>query len=311
MCIAKGIEIQMDSYKVIKAHENINQVEFRKSSSASKYKDDLVEVTEYSFLKGFGLVIEPVSNDMAVKIYYIVKGLCYNAENREVLQAGDMLVVRNDTDYMTLIILEDAEVLLHAYQEGVYNDFEEGIRKKLDALTRIQQKDSYTDDHCRRVSQLVTRVALKLGYSGKRLYCLRDASRFHDIGKVFIRDQILQKPDKLNNEEYTEMKKHAILGKELIQGKFADEIFRIISQHHERIDGSGYPCGLKDEAISEEGRILAICDSYDAMIADRIYKTGKSKEAALEEIRSLSGIKYDARLAEVFIEVLSTGYLDF
>ena len=83
------------------------------------------------------------------------------------------------------------------------------------------------------------------------------------------------------------------------------EIFAIIVQHHERMDGSGYPYGLKGDEISEEGRLLAICDSYDAMVTDRVYKRGKAHEEAIQELRDLSGSLFDARLVEEFIAMMA------
>jgi len=100
------------------------------------------------------------------------------------------------------------------------------------------------------------------------------------------------------------MKNHVVLGNELICRYFAPEVFNIIIQHHERLDGSGYPYGISGEEISLGGRILAVCDSFDAMTTDRVYKAGKSKYDAIEELRALGQSKLDPWVVECLVEVL-------
>jgi len=147
-------------------------------------------------------------------------------------------------------------------------------------------------------------MAARLRFSGNRLFNLTFATRYHDLGKIHIEDELLNKPDKLTTEEYSRMKEHVLLGKEMILHDFNEEIFRIIVQHHERMNGSGYPYGLSGDEISEDGRLIAICDSYDAMVTDRVYKRGKTPEEALQELRDLSGTLFDSRLVEAFIAMM-------
>ncbi|WP_350344614.1 HD domain-containing phosphohydrolase [Proteinivorax tanatarense] len=98
------------------------------------------------------------------------------------------------------------------------------------------------------------------------------------------------------------MKGHVVQAKSFIVSCFGKPVFDIACQHHERIDGSGYPYGLTDREISQEGKIIAICDSYDAMTTDRIYKKGKSKKEAIDELKELRGVKYDSCLVDLFID---------
>ncbi len=300
----------MAMYTLIKRDYHGNKVEFRQVSVENKYKDEFLEVNVYKFIKGSGLSIVPTQNSEEVKTFIVMYGSCYNAETESVLVPGDIVVMKNSDEYVNLIMLESTEIIEQGYNVNSFKSVDENVTNLLDILDSIQQKDLYTDEHCKRVFNLSTRMALKLGYKGFKLYYLRRAARYHDIGKLYISDAILSKPDKLNDLEYAEMKNHVNLGKELIQDIFCEEIFSIISQHHERIDGSGYPNGLIGEEISEEGKILAICDSYDAMTTDRVYKKGKSHEEAILELRDLAGILYDERLVEVFIDVLESKYLE-
>lgn len=128
-------------------------------------------------------------------------------------------------------------------------------------------------------------MGLALGYSGNRMLHLLLAAQYHDIGKINIPDDILNKPGRLTDHEFSIMKGHVVEGKDLIIENFNEDVYQIIVQHHERIDGSGYPLGLKGSRICQEAKILAICDSYDAMISQRIYKNLNQKKRPL---RSLS-----------------------
>jgi HD-GYP domain-containing protein (c-di-GMP phosphodiesterase class II) len=143
-----------------------------------------------------------------------------------------------------------------------------------------------------------------MGYKAKALNDITKAAYYHDLGKIHIADDILNKPSKLNIDEYEEIKKHVEASKDEIIKHFNPHVFEIIYQHHERYDGSGYPNGLVGNDILEEARILAICDSYDAMITNRIYKKGKSPEIALLELRELSGILYDPEIVAAFTTMI-------
>ena len=171
-------------------------------------------------------------------------------------------------------------------------------------LKEIQFKDHYTGEHSLRVYELVKRMALKFGFKSKALNNFTKAAYYHDLGKVKIPDDILNKPDQLSASEFEEIKLHVQHSKEMILENFNHDVFDIIIQHHERYNGSGYPFGLKGEEICLEARILAVCDSYDAMITDRVYKKGKSIEIALIELRELAGILYDPEVVKVFIDMI-------
>jgi putative two-component system response regulator len=137
------------------------------------------------------------------------------------------------------------------------------------------------------------------------------SARLHDIGKIAVPDSILNKPDKLNDEEYEIMKKHVAAGEKIIDkiiSKTREEIFWnrakiFASFHHERWDGNGYPRGLKGLEIPLQGRILAVVDVYDALISERVYKKAFDHQKAVEIIKSESGKQFDPKIVEVFCEV--------
>jgi putative nucleotidyltransferase with HDIG domain len=133
------------------------------------------------------------------------------------------------------------------------------------------------------------------------------AALLHDIGKIDIPDDILKKPTRLTKEEFEIIKKHPVRGAELVKDTFLEQISTIIEQHHERIDGSGYPYGLKDDEILLEAKILAVADSFDAMTSKRPYREAIEVSKALDELRKLAGVTYDKEIVKLLIECIEKG----
>ncbi len=266
------------------------------------YLSENLDIGRYRFQKDIILYIDPIEEEQIVKSYLILEGSCMDLEEKSLIQAGDIIVVENSDEMIALHMLENTTMLIHAQRSTSIDKFKSSATEMIQLLKDLQNKDHYTKEHSDRVFHLSKRMGLALGYHSKQIYNLNKAARFHDIGKVYIEDCILNKPAALSKEEFDEIKKHVELGQELILKSFDPEIYAIILQHHERIDGSGYPLGLRGDAISEEAKVLAICDSYDAMTTDRVYKNGKSKTEAISELRSLAGTSYDEKLVELFIE---------
>jgi HD-GYP domain-containing protein (c-di-GMP phosphodiesterase class II) len=281
-------------------HSNFSKVQL-----TSKYKDDVCEINLYIAPKNVVLFVESHITPNSIKTYYIVYGSCQHTESKKILKAGDIIVVKDTKDINSFKMLEETEFLIHARNSELYKRVTDNSMRMDMLLDEIQHKDEYTKEHCERVFKLAQKMALLCQYKTEKFFNINLASKYHDIGKIYIEDTILNKPGKLSEFEFDIMQKHATIGKELITETYDNAVFEIISQHHERIDGTGYPQGLKGEDIMEEARILAICDSFDAMITDRIYKKGKNVEEALGELKSLAGSKYDARLVDIFIKMIN------
>jgi HD-GYP domain-containing protein (c-di-GMP phosphodiesterase class II) len=131
------------------------------------------------------------------------------------------------------------------------------------------------------------------------------ASLFHDIGKIRLSDKIVSGHEKPTDKEWTQIHKHPIYGKEIVEKSLLRNIGEIIVQHHERLDGSGYPYGLKGDDISLEARIISVIDAFDAMTTDRSYSKAKTIDEAVEEIKMEAGLKFDSEIVNLFIEVLT------
>jgi HD-GYP domain-containing protein (c-di-GMP phosphodiesterase class II) len=177
------------------------------------------------------------------------------------------------------------------------------------ALTvRLGDKDEYTERHTRRVALRAVQVGEALGLSGSRLRSLAIGALVHDIGKLSVPDSILKKPGPLDESEYRTVQEHPERGYKLLNelGGFPASVRRLVRDHHERLDGAGYPRGLGADEIDLDTRILTVCDVYDALISKRVYRAAWSSEDALALLHRGTGSAFDARCVAA-LEQLITG----
>ena len=175
-------------------------------------------------------------------------------------------------------------------------------------VAAIDAKDSFTFQHSTNVSQYAILLAQKLGLSRDDIQTVKVAGLLHDIGKIGIPESILKKAGKLTNEEYEIMKSHVEKSIEMIHYlPNMNYVIPAVVSHHERYDGKGYPRGIKGEEIPFLGRILAVCDSFDAMISKRAYKEPLSVEYAMGELEKNKGTQFDPEVADAFIELIKEG----
>lgn len=175
-------------------------------------------------------------------------------------------------------------------------------------VAAIDAKDSFTFQHSTNVSQYAVLLAQKLGLSRDDIQTVKVAGLLHDIGKIGIPESILKKAGKLTNEEYEIMKSHVEKSIEMIHYlPNMNYVIPAVVSHHERYDGKGYPRGIKGEEIPFLGRILAVCDSFDAMISKRAYKEPLSVEYAMGELEKNKGTQFDPKVADAFIELIKEG----
>jgi HD-GYP domain-containing protein (c-di-GMP phosphodiesterase class II) len=175
------------------------------------------------------------------------------------------------------------------------------------ALTvTLAEKDAYTERHTRRVALLAVKVGEALGLPKGRLRALAIGGLIHDIGKLSVPDAVLQKPGALDDDEYTLVKQHPERGHRLLGelGGFSHAVRRLVLDHHERLDGRGYPRRLRAEQIDLDTRILTACDVYDALISKRVYRAAWTQEQALSFLRKEIGTAFDGRVVDALERVL-------
>jgi putative nucleotidyltransferase with HDIG domain len=169
----------------------------------------------------------------------------------------------------------------------------------------VETRDPYTAGHERRVSELATAIGAEMGMDGEALEALRLAGLIHDIGKIAVPAEILAKPGRLSEVEFNLIKQHPASGFEILAAiDFGRPVAEMVYQHHERLDGSGYPRGLKGEDILPEARILAAADVLEAMSSHRPYRASLGMEPALAEIRAYAGVKYDAEVVAACVRLV-------
>ena len=171
----------------------------------------------------------------------------------------------------------------------------------------IDAKDEYTRHHSTRVTDFTLKVAAKMGFSGKELEELELAAVLHDVGKIAVPESILNKPGRLTEEEFKQIKEHPVRGEAILSPVIElKEIGRIVRAHHERYDGTGYPDRLKGREIPLGARIMAIADTYDSITSERPYRKAASHRYAVKEIINCSGSQFDPEVVENFLEIAGT-----
>jgi response regulator RpfG family c-di-GMP phosphodiesterase len=189
--------------------------------------------------------------------------------------------------------------------DDALDSVEDAYRSTLKALAHaLETRDAETHGHSERVVTFSLRLGRELGLDDKQLKALEFGSLLHDIGKIGVPDAILRKPAKLTEDEWIRMREHPCHGQQILRGiKFLEGAARVVGQHHEKWDGSGYPLGLRGEEIDLNARIFAVADAFDAMTSDRVYRAGKPYEAAAEELSKWAGKQFDPQVVEAFHHV--------
>jgi len=185
------------------------------------------------------------------------------------------------------------------------NSLEGAYRSTLQALTAaLETRDSETHGHSERVVTYSLRLGREYGLNSVEMKSLEFGSLLHDIGKIGVPDSILRKPAKLTEEEWVRMREHPLHGQQILRGiEFLQGAARVVAQHHEKWDGTGYPLGLRSEDIDICARIFSVADAFDAITSDRVYRRGKPYEAAAQELDDWAGRQFDPKVVEAFHRV--------
>ena len=275
-------------FKVIKAiyGENDKANLFLKESVIKKNNDSHTSLTY--ILSG---ELEIVSKETGETVDILSSGNSFTSNSFELAQ-----------DYY-FVSRQNLQLLIFT-TNATYVELHEAITRFHEASLKCQEKDMYTHLHNQRVGMLSMLIAKKIGLPKQRLETLRIASLFHDIGKVFTPNEILLKPGKLNDSEYEIMKEHVLHSYDMTKDFIDKDVCDVVVQHHERLNGCGYPYGLHNEDICIEAKILAIADTYDAMTSDRPYRKALSADFAIKEIINYIDIHYDRELVKAFHDIL-------
>jgi putative nucleotidyltransferase with HDIG domain len=210
-----------------------------------------------------------------------------------------------DNQYLFELFASQAAIAIDNAQ--MFKNLREAYLGAINSLTEaINAKDHYTAGHVTRVGEYALAIAKQMSLDEETLEVIQEAAQLHDVGKIGIPETVLNKPGKLTDEEFALMRSHSAMSARIVQPiGLSPRIIDAIRHHHERIDGRGYPDGLTGEALSLEAKILCVADTYDAMVTDRPYRQGLSREVAIAELKKFSGTQFDAAVVESFLKFLN------
>lgn len=285
--------------------ENIERVKKNNEELCLLAKGEGVEIMLQKIGADSVFYLDPGEGPNSLEFFYLLEGeIAWESENSIItLKAGDYFYINNlkeTTFFKTL----SKTAMLYVSNQPVFHLLSNEILKFEEMRHKVETKDNYTHDHGFRVKDYSMKIGMELNFSKEQLSILAYAAVFHDLGKTNVPDGILNKSSSLTKEELEYIKMHPSDGSYLIENTFLKESALAVLQHHERVNGSGYPHRLKSDEICMEAKVIGVVDSFDAMTSVRPYSEAKDPQLAMEEIKSLIGILYEGKVVLAFEKIL-------
>ncbi|PMC34495.1 phosphohydrolase [Bacillus sp. UMB0899] len=296
----------MAGFQVRKKGSSLEKVKLNSDVEFSLLtRGDGAEVLHQTIEEGRLFYVYPSDNPNSLEFYFILSGhVSFEFENeRHILGPEDYFIARDLKDPIHFTTLSKLS-LLCVFTEQVFKHISKDISALIEIVNKVEEKDRYTYKHSERVAQYSVKIARKLKLNKENLENLTISASLHDIGKIHVPIEVLNKPSRLTDEEFALIKKHPVDGAKMLNGTSYEELAPIIEQHHERLNGTGYPYGLKGNEILLEARIIAVSDTFDAMTEDRAYRKAMNDQIAIDELIRLSGTHYDEDVVKAFEEIL-------
>jgi putative nucleotidyltransferase with HDIG domain len=312
-----------------KSNSGFSNYIFSKYDDSKKEHEKITYITTYKpwgWIIGAGMYVDDIQDDVSkLRLFFtyiiisllVIVFLTIFLLNRFIIKP-----MKNSLD--NIGIMESDKFLINYYDIINYNEFQKKenivnnkinyikrLSKTMDGIIKsliltIENRDAYTSGHQQRVANISVEIAKKLNLPEISINCIKVAALLHDLGKISIPAEILNKPLSLIDQEVDLIKRHVIKGSEIINNiDFPWPLSQIILQHHERLDGSGYPYGLESNQICMEAKILAVADVVEAMSSHRPYRSSFSLEEIIYELNLNKNIKYDPVIVEACIEIIS------
>ena len=300
IALPKGVTVRMKRESIETVSSQVGQARLLSASQG-------VEIIEITLVKDGRMFLEPPPepSPTTLETYYIIGGsLQLSCDSGSLhLGAGDSIVLRELQDCAALLALTDVQII-YVTTQPFFHEISDFTHKLMALAVEVELKDGYTADHCRRLQTLSYATGQELNLGSSELYRLNYGAYLHDLGKVRIPLEILQKPAKLTSEEWVVMKGHPTFGREMLATTLLENVGPLVEQHHERFDGSGYPYGLASNEVLPGAYIVAVADTYDAMTTDRVYRKALSPEVSLVELKKYAGIHYPKEVVKAFFSAV-------
>lgn len=291
--------------RIMRSGQSIERVQTRNNDIHLLSHGDGTEVWRQVIQPGGRFTIAPAEAWDALEFIYILDGrlhsesVGFDAE----FGPGDSISVHHLQDAVRFTA-KSTVTILYVCSQPTFHQVSRLIHELMEMAERVEDKDGYTAEHCRRIKDLSLSTAEKLGFSPMQTLLLGYAAFLHDLGKAKIPDEILGKPAPLTKQEWEIMRMHPIYGREILDETILRGAGVMVEQHHERLDGSGYPYGLRHDQILIESQIIAVVDTYDAMTTDRPYRRALPKQLALDEIEKGLGTLWSTEVGRTFIRMM-------
>jgi putative nucleotidyltransferase with HDIG domain len=295
----------MKGFRIGKKGTFLERVKYDTNEISLLSRGDGIEILTQSIEKERLFYVYPSENPNVLEFYFILSGeiLCEIDDTKVTLGSNEYFILQGLEEPIHFKALSNVN-LLWITTEPTFVHLSEEISSLMEMVKQVEKKDRYTELHSDRVANYAIKIAKKMNLNNAQLENLSFSAYLHDIGKLHVPEEILKKPGRLTDEEYEVIKKHPVDGAKMLRDTNYSELAPIIEQHHERLNGSGYPYGLKEKEILLEARIIAVCDTFDAMTEDRSYRKALSAQYALNELKSLVNSHYDKVIVDIFEEVL-------
>jgi len=234
------------------------------------------------------------------------------AHMKRMLQYGAEAYITKpfNTDELVILVeklLSDQFLLLLKEKERLDTEQNLMIASITSLVSALEARDSYTRGHSESVAAIVSGMASLMGSTREEIERITIGGKLHDIGKIGVRDSVLLKPGALTDEEFDQIKQHPLIGKKILESiPSLSDIVSVVLCHHERIDGKGYPHGLKGKDISQQARMTAVADTYNALTSDRPYRKGMAQEKALQIVEEVKGTQLCPDCVDVFLKWITT-----
>lgn len=296
----------MEALEIIRRDNGIDKFQsfIHKNDSVLVVSENGFQVILYHMPKNLVGILDPLDEGI-VETYSILEGkiklIGQNEENT--FDRGDSFTLKGTPYAIPFQVIDDLTLVVSTNSMNYLSDKEKN-KELTKIMNDLQNSDGDTKDHCERVKELGLSMIRYIPYDYAKLENFLYAARFHDCGKIHVPLEILVKPAKLNQQEYEIMKTHPYESYKIVKNYFGDDIANIVLQHHERLDGKGYPYGLYEDDICIEAKIIAVADAFDAMVTTRPYNKGKSVQEAVDELIRNIGTQFDKTCVQALIQHL-------
>jgi response regulator RpfG family c-di-GMP phosphodiesterase len=253
------------------------------------------------------------SADFASIPFVVMSSNNDRAHMKRMLQYGaEAYIIKPfNTDQLVILVeklLSDQFLLLLKEKERLDSEQSLMIASITSLVSALEARDSYTRGHSESVATIVSGMATLMGANHEEVDRLTIGGKLHDIGKIGVRDSVLLKPGALTDEEFSQIKVHPVVGAKILESiPSLTDIVSIVLCHHERLDGKGYPNGLKSKDIPQPARMTAVADTYNALTSDRPYRKGMPQEKALEIVKDAKGTQLCPDCVELFFKWIASG----